>query len=285
MVVQEERGFALLLTLLVVLLLTLLIFSFFYEARVYLLQAQGRVDLLRAYYLARSGVGIKIKLLKEDRETDPYDSLSEGWAKEEKIESPIGTIEVEAIDEESKFNINTLVRGNGLVDERAVERFRRLLTYLGLSGRLADRVVEYLKGRGETSYDIGDLSQLLEQDGIEPYHLEVLDGFVTVNSSGLININTAPKEVLLALSEEMTEDLAEAIMEYREEEPFREKSDLKDVHGITDKVLITFSDIIDVKSNFFTIRSTGESRGIRRRITVLVERGGRGVEVIKWKEG
>ncbi len=284
MKVGEERGFALLITLLIIVLLSVLILGFFYQARVYLLQADGRADLLRAYYLARSGINLKVKTIKEDGAENAYDGLDERWARKEEVSSKEGGFSVRVVDEESKFNINTLVRGNGGIDERAMERFRRLLNNLGLDEGLAQRIADLLKGQKETSYDIDDLSQLLDQNGIQPYQLEILRGFVTVNSSGLVNVNTAPKEVLMALSDDVSEGIAEAIMEYRKSNPFMKKTDLKGVHGLTDSVLITFSDIIDVKSSFFTIESEGEKEGIRKRITALVKREGNDVTILKWRE-
>jgi len=103
------------------------------------------------------------------------------------------------------------------------------LTYLGM-----DREDLYGRTVGDVSYP-GLLS------------------LVTTYSSGKINLNTAPKYVLMALDPEIDSALADRIMEFRMKKPFRNVKDLVLVEGVTFDILHRIRDVVDVKSTHFRI--------------------------------
>ncbi len=281
-----DEGFALLITLLITALLSVMVFDFFYDARLYLLQAEAGMDRLQAHYLAKSGIEVRERSLRDDLKDNKHDSLDESWASEiSTIPLELGTLSLKTIDEESKFNINILTKDNGLLDEKAVERFGRLLDIIDVNSGILNDITLFLTGRKDTSYDISDLSELLEIDDVTQNDIDILKEYVTTHSSGLVNVNTASREVLLSLSSDLSTDLVDNIIEYRRDHPFKSKTDLRDVQGMSDNILNTFFDIIDVKSSYFTIESRAEVNGMLKEIKALVQRTQGRTNVIEWREG
>lgn len=282
---SNERGFALLITLLIIVLLGVIVLEFSYEARVYLLQEKNRVARLKAFYLAKSGINWGKKILLIDKKESTYDGLDEDWAREI-INLPLGDgiLSVKIIDEEARFNINNLVRNNGNVDEKALDRFNRLLEEIGLKGELGSKITEFLTGKEETQYDISELDELLDMEGLSIKDYKLLKRFITSRSSGQVNINTSLKEVLASLSDKLTSSLVNEMIKYREENPFKSKNDINNVPGIDSQILSSFFDAIDIKSSSFTIISNAEVNGIAKGIKALLSRKGGKINTLIWRE-
>ena len=282
---SNERGFALLITLLIIVLLGAVVVEFSYSARVYLLQEKNRVTRLKAFYLAKSGINWGRYILLKDQNESKYDGLDEDWAKEI-INLPLGegTLSVKVVDEEGKFNINTLVRNNGNIDAKSLDRFRRLLEEIGFRTELADEIVEFLRGKEETQYNINKLTDLLKIGILSLKEFNLLKRFVTVSTIGPVNINTSLKEVLASLSNKLTPFLVDEIIKHREEKPFESKNDVDNVPGIDSQILSSFFDAIDIKSNFFTIIANAEVNGIVNGIEALLKRKEGTIDTVIWKE-
>ena len=124
-------------------------------------------------------------------------------------------------DEERKLNLNRLILANGNApDEQRLAVFRKLLSILDIEQSVADAVVDWLDnddsarvGGAEISYylslpypyraknDLFDTPEELRLvRGVTKEIFEKIKPFVTIHSSGMVNINTAPKEILMALS-------------------------------------------------------------------------------------
>jgi general secretion pathway protein K len=107
--------------------------------------------------------------------------------------------------------------------------------------------------------------------------------YVTVHGGGAINLNTAPKMVLRALSSEITATLADKMDDYRR----KEENDLSSplwykkvpgMEGITIKAeLITL-----VKSNYFKISATGKLDKMEQTVTGIVQRSP--FQVMSWRQ-
>ncbi|MCF8083222.1 MAG: general secretion pathway protein GspK [Deltaproteobacteria bacterium] len=103
-----------------------------------------------------------------------------------------------------------------------------------------------------------------------------------------ININAAPRRVLLALPS-MTEDLVEAIIEYRKETDFKTVTDVCSVVG--DVVCKAISPHITLELGpFYTIVSEGRVMGgkVRRGVQAIVEvdrRLEKKYQIVQWRDG
>jgi len=112
-----------------------------------------------------------------------------------------------------------------------------------------------------------------------------LKGYVTVDSDGLININTAPEMVLRALHDEISADLADSMDEYRR----KEGNDLsgpqwyKQVSGMANTTIRP--ELIAVKSNYFKITSTGRMQNMAQSVTGVVRKSQqKSFQIIKWRQ-
>lgn len=95
----------------------------------------------------------------------------------------------------------------------------------------------------------------------------VKDFVSVVGQDGKVNINSAPLEILEALHEDIDREMAQGLIDFREEE--ENKGTLsasgwyKQVSGIPGDVKIE-PDIIDVVSRYFKVSSTAENNGVTR---------------------
>jgi general secretion pathway protein K len=144
---NNNRGIALILTLLVVTVLVALILEFNYAVRVDMRLAENYYDSTRAYYLAESGINIGRVYLKKD-DVRNIDDLSEEWANIDEISGGDGIIKITIIDENSKINVNNLVRaddsGNVMVSEPTRKMLVRLLEILGVAEPNAEDIVSVI---------------------------------------------------------------------------------------------------------------------------------------------
>jgi DNA uptake protein ComE-like DNA-binding protein len=123
----------------------------------------------------------------------------------------------------------------------------------------------------------------------EDLFLQIADHVKTSPESarrGLININTAPLQVLMCL-QGMTEELAYAIINFRSSTGFFPSiGHLLKVPGLSREVFQRLAPKVTVRSENFRIISEGvvPSSGARRRIELIVRLTSRGIDTISYRE-
>lgn len=312
---ENEKGIALLVTLLILVLIIALVHEVFrIGAQSAQTGAYGR-DSIRCILLAEGGTGAARIALRVDARDNQYDTLDEIWSRSAlPITLGDGEVRVTIEDEERKIDLNRLMLPNGNApDERRLAVFQRLLDTLGIDRGVADAVVDWMDtdenpraGGAESSYYLGlpnpyrakndlfdTIGELLLVRGVTSEVFEKLRPFVTVSSSGLVNINTAPKEVLMSLS--AGTDLAEGgaidaktadeIIQYRKDHPFTDTSQIGNVspflRDLYARTLIR--NIVDVRSTYFHVRSAGDVGGTIRTIDAIGIRTGNEVQWRFWR--
>ena len=259
----DERGIALLLSLLVTVILAVVVLEFNYLMRVHATLSGNLVDDLKAEAAARGGVEkakaiLMNDLLNDSQEDVAKDSSDEEWASE--IATTTDTLETTTVisDEMSKLNLNRLVRravtdaGTESVNIYAVEDVRRLFELLDIDPNLVYGIVDWIDANEEEGpygaenpyYESleppvqcknGPLDSLEELLFIEGFDERILYGeedvpglneYVTIcgDEMGLININTAPEEVIAAALN--SESLASIVIDGREAAPFKDSEDM-----------------------------------------------------------
>jgi general secretion pathway protein K len=309
---ENERGIALLVTLLILVLIVALVYEVF---RIGTQTAQsgayGR-DSIRCVLLAEGGTGAARIALRVDARDNQYDTLDEIWSRGAlPITLGDGEVRVTIEDEERKINLNRLMMPNGNApDERRFAVFQRLLDTLGIDRTVADAVLDWLDtdenpraSGAESSYYLGlpnpykakndlfdTVGELRLVRGVTDEVFAKLLPFVTVSSSGLVNINTAPKEVLMSLSAgtdlaaggAIDAKTADEIIEYRKDHPFTTSSQIGNVspylRDLYARTLIR--NIVDVRSTYFHVRSSGDVGGTVRTIDAI---GIRTENEIQWR--
>ena len=74
----------------------------------------------------------------------------------------------------------------------------------------------------------------------------------------------------MCLDNGIDEGIAEVIIQYREEKPFETKEELKEV--VEDEVYGRIQSIIDVKSNAFSVESTGQVGRVKKKVRAAIDR-------------
>ena len=129
--------------------------------------------------------------------------------------------------------------------------------------------------------------------GVTDEAFEKLRPFVTVSSSGMVNINTAPKEVLMSLSAgsdaadagAIDGATADAILAYRKDHPFSNARDIGKVSTSLGNLYerTRFRDLVDVRSTAFRVRATGEFGDTSRTVDAVGIRTGNEIQWRSWR--
>ena len=315
---HNNRGIALITVILIVGILVAIVIELNRSSRADIYDAANLSDGIKLTYIAKSGFYGAAALLSNSQSS--YNTLRDDWAKADLLSKKstslftdgyfIATIE----DEAGKIPLNKLVTGKDY-NADIKEMLIRLLGQpeFGLDERKISEIVDSIKdwidgdeevtGAGaESSYyasldppyeaknaPLDCIEELLMVKGVtkEIFYgtkeKSALAGYVTADSDGLININTAPKMVLRALSPDITAELADRMDEYRR----KEGNDLsnsqwyKQVPGM-ENVMIK-SELITVKSNYFKIISVGKMKNMSQGLSGVVKKSGQTVQIIKWR--
>lgn len=163
---SRKRGFALLIVMILIILLAVIVIAFAQDVAREVSISQNVRDDLKSAYMAQMGMVRGQVILRLDENAD-FDSLNESWAQpvtwtgeswgvegsQENSEEG-QTIEPPQIlitDEERKFNLLTMVRGNNQQKEKSREVLKRLID---ICRREDDRLV--LDGESRSVRSIGE---------------------------------------------------------------------------------------------------------------------------------
>jgi general secretion pathway protein K len=296
--IRSEKGMAVVLVMMIVALMTAMVVEFAsatYTASVTLSNwSYGQ----RLSLAARSGMTLMAKVL-----SDNYGAYS--YTYPGVVESPVinilkdfeGQVVVRIEDENAKFNLNSMILPNGTLDAVAYASFRRLLKNLHLYENIADRIADWtdrdseprLGGSEEGAKNayldsLDELYLIIDQESCKK-----LLPLVTVYGMGqiyasTININTASKQVLMALGDDLTLELAERIERFRSLEQFKKTSDIVKVAGFEGALGQSLMGRIAVKASNFRFISTASENRVKRIIDCVVEMRGRVVVIKYWQE-
>jgi general secretion pathway protein K len=317
---SNQRGVALILVLLMISIIVAVTIQLNRSSRSEIYEAANLSDGIRLRYVAESGYYAGEAILLTDQ--NPFDALTEDWAKTEmlafKSEGLFDNASFKLVieDEEGKVPVNRLISGNGY-NTQIRDLLLRLLTgpFFRLAQEQAEEIIDAIKDWIDADDEVtGDgaeggyyaglprpyaaknaaldcIEELLMVKGVTRemfYGAGETPGLVqclTVFGDGKININTAPKVVLRALSAEMTEDAVNRLDEYRRDE----KNNLADpvwhnrVQGATG--LNIPAGLISIRSDTFRITAVGLQGRMTERITGIVKRepNRRKVKLLSWR--
>ena len=355
---RNQRGVALLATMLAIALMTLIVVDFTSTSALGYLSAANQANELRAGYLARSAVNVGLAILAQDARAQmaaqaragagnpglaapvaQSDSLQSAWAMPFPP-MPIngGTASLSIVDEARKFDINRIINGYvtantanvpgapqvpaapatnapanapeltpGQPNPLAVGQLQKLLAVLGISQEIVPAIIDWLDkdsidspGGAEADYylrlippyeprngpmpTIGDLRMI---KGIDEATFNKLKNYLTVAPENLINVNTAPPEVLAAVlpGDAANPRVLLAIMQARLIKPFSSPNDLVEVPGLTSLDPNKLAQVLTTKSTYFTISGMGTYAGARRMVNAVFDRTGNGTANLEsWQE-
>lgn len=311
---RDERGFALVITLIVTTLLVALVAEFVTEVYVDTTSRQSYTDAQKASLLAESGVTGAMGLLQLTLPTKVYTSLLDPWAKPFEIPEELGSLRVTVEDESAKLSLNHIAGTNGTFNNEAdptgayygtaLRLFRRLKLQ---AGDLCDAIADWVDnndlpkpGGAETPWYVSrkpamsaknarldTFEELALVKGFSSDVLYKIRPFTTVyaesSMTAPININTAPKEILLALDERISDSLADQIIDYRKGTPFKDKADLVKVPGM-EQIATGLQSRITAKSNVFRIVAEAQVNGTTRVVECVANFAAGAPLTLYWRE-
>jgi general secretion pathway protein K len=296
----SEKGMALVLTLLIMAMITAMVVEFVYG--VYTTNA-GLYNWREAQKLslaAKSGISLTTKIISENQNRYSYTYPGS-------VEMPVenilkgfsGKVVIRVVDENGKFNLNSLIWPNETTNEAAFNSFIRLLKNLNLDENIAYRVADWIdrdleprrwdSEEGAKNDYLDSVDELLLVKGIDSQAYDKLSPLVTVYGieqvyNNLININTASRAVIMSLDDNITEALAERVINYRALEPFNGVSDLVKVAGFEGPLGQSLMNKITVKASNFRITSVAEEDRIKRVIECVIVVKGDAFLIGYWQE-
>ncbi len=315
---KSEGGFALVLTLIVTALLVALSAEFVSEVFVDTSARQNFVDGQQASVYARSGVEAAVKGLQQMLMLRPsYTTLADIWATPYQAEVAKGKLRVVIEDETGKLCMNRIASPTGELTDTDFYYATavRLLKRLKLQPFLLEAVADWV-GSNETPHPNGaktpyyatlkppyqakgalldTVEELRLVKGFDAATFEALRPFVTVYGvrvgnvvvAAPININTAPKEVIVSLAENMSDSLADAVIDYRKTTPFTTTGELANVPGMATIAQSIQTNII-VRGLVYRIRAEATVGETTRTIEAVVDLSSSGlfqqVPYLYWRE-
>jgi len=241
--------------------------------------------------LARDKRDSKIDTLYEDWSTQPPVSVVEG-----------GSITGRILDLQGRFNLNNLVDGNGVADQDAIARYKRLLRRLELEESLADALADWIDSDIDVRFPDGaedetylgvvppyraanrllaDVSGLRLVKGYTPDIIDKLRPFVTALPEVTpLNVNTASAEVLSTVAENMSLADGKSLVETRGEDGFETVAKFTQQKELSGKQQLTTAQL-SVESDWFLMVSEADIGLSRARLASLIQRTDKGALVIR----
>ena len=318
---KDNKGIALILTILIISLIVTLTLQFNTSMRSNLHAAMNLRDGIKLACIARSGFDGALAVLHEDILSGNVDSLHETWAHLVSLSENSGSLfdegrfVVEIADHSGRIQINKLVDegGNYIEDQKGLlTRFLDSPEF-GLDPQEVENIVDAIKdwidpdsettrfGAETTYYEALEkpypckngpfefVEELLLVRGIteELFYGSSerpgISGYLSPHGDGKININTADPLVLRALSDRIDQDMVEDMIAYREDED-NDLSDsdwYKKVPGMSEVSIPV--DLLTTSSTYFEITSEGYKGAMTKRIRGVVEREEKALEILCWK--
>jgi general secretion pathway protein K len=296
---RDNRGMALVLTLLVVAILTATVVEFAYGVYISTNALQNWQTAQRLSLAAKSATRLGARLITGNAALYPY-TYPGHMEITQKIpfDEIDGTIQLRIEDENSKFNLNSLVYQNHSINTSAYDSLIRMLKALGLKKDIADRIVDWIdtdteprlhdsENSAKNGY-LDSIDELLLIPGIDRESYEKLLPYITRygtadGSPAQININGAGIPVLMSLSDSINADMAERVVRYRDATPFANVSDIFKVQGF-DKLDRNILNYITVKGRAFHVLATAQAGNIKRIVESVIDISGGSRVVRYWKE-
>lgn len=288
---RKQKGVAFITAMLIMVITTIIGISISERMQITIRRTSNILyhDLAYQYNLGGESWAALILLrdLDDDSKNGYLDSYREGWSAQLPLTTfNEGTITGRIFDLQARFNLNNLLLdprtiSKSPLDNPSIQYFKRLLTTLELDPDLVYAVLDWLDADNKITYPGGgeDEEYIHKQPSylpanqlmVDPSELRMVNGFSAEITGKLLphitvlpaytklNVNTATKELLLALDPTIDNDMVDAILEYQKNNSFRSKLAFIDfVEKFIDKGTQTntnLGQLLDVSSDYFMVNS------------------------------
>jgi general secretion pathway protein K len=290
----DQNGSALIITLLLITIIVGLAVDFIYGVYIDSSVLSNWSNAQRASLIAKSGHTLSAQFITEVNNLN-YTDISELELPVNRDFGPNTSVSIKIEDENSRFNVNSIIEPNGLTNDKELSSLKKLFEYLNINPDLALAIADWIDPDSEprlaNSEDISKNTFLWSLDeikligDIDKETFDKVKPYLTVhkNKNSLVyqvNINTAPLPVLMSLHPDMTELTARNIIDYRENFPFESTAHVVRVTGmktIGQEILGR----ITVKSVNFRITANAQVNEIIRTIESVMDTS---MDIHFWRE-
>jgi general secretion pathway protein K len=147
---RDEKGFALVLTLVVTALMVAVAAEMIHQVYVDTSLSRGFRDGQQASLLAESGITGGTKLLQTALSGQGYTSLSDSWAAPFNMDDEVGSIVITASEESGKINLNDLAPPNNEYEPFTLAALKRLGKRLRIPEECWSALADWLDSNDET---------------------------------------------------------------------------------------------------------------------------------------
>ena len=284
-------------------LITALLIMALVASLTYTLKWNSSLDLRRTIVMLNRDQAVQVAMgaeswmqtiLRQDLEDSATDHLGEIWASDlPGLPIEGGEVFGRVEDLQGRFNVNSLIDGNGEIVPEAVEQYRRLLEALGIDPRFAGITADWLDADLEASFPDGaedpiytgmlppyrsanqmltSVSELAAIEGMDKQIFNNLAPYVTaLPVRTTINVNTALPAVLQSLDENLRPADVEGLISERELAGF---SDYQNTFSalVSPEVLNTLNE----STEYFQLRVVVRIDTVRITLFSILRRGPQG---------
>ncbi len=298
-----QRGAAVVAAMLLAVLASAVAAGLLWQQQWNLKQHQHRREQAQAQALVVAGLQWAQQVLAEDARTSRVDHLGEAWAVR-LPPTPVdnGDVSGYITDQQALFNVNNIVRGEQK-SPRQLLALENVLIRAGGEAGLAEAILDWIDRDGKVSSEAGGedafyaasspprlaanrpllrVAELGSVRGMRPAVLDALTPLVAALPEEVgVNVNTAPKAVLMAVIPDLDDEDAERILAERVARPFASVSDfrqrmLRPGQTVTDEML-------DVGSRYFLVTVVARQGETRARGRALLRRPARSWPSVVWQ--
>ena len=285
---RRQQGVAVITALLLTTLSVTIVASLFWQQQVQVRSMENQRLHLQTKWILRGALDWARLVLRQDgMDSRTYTALTAVWntplaetrldqyIERERVAGEIfdATLSGRIIDASSRYNLTNLSTGPKINAEH-VAIFRRLLVNLKIDPALAVRTAEAVRDgaelppreTGDTSpvvvrskapVALNQVDDLLSIQGYTPDVVAKLRDFVIVlpPDATMVNVNTAPAEVIAALVPNFSVSQANALVERRKQAYYRMKTEFtQQLYGVQE-LERPQETLFDVKSEYFLVLS------------------------------
>lgn len=139
---------------------------------------------------------------------------------------------------------------------------------------------------------ISSLSELIRVDGISEDMIysekesdkKTFDKFFTIYGDKGININIAPKHVIIAMDRDLNDMIADAVIEARSKEPIASEKDLVKIPGFPMTAYARIKNILLYDSSHFLVEMNVSNGQSERNFVITLKRGTSDCSIVGWEE-
>ena len=299
--VGNQQGMVLLIVLVSIALISSLIYSRVEGQRFQIYRVENELNLQQAQIMARSAIPEVLRVLNQPQEGggSRVDSLEAAWA--QPLEIPWDreqVVEVSIIDVSRWINLNSLMDSSGTLSTVTEQRLQRLLEQQELSIEAVEAVADWIDADSErrgihgaekleyqalgaayvpTNGPLHTLHELALIKGWDEEMVSLIRPAITANAhctQAEININTAPPEALLALSDEMNPVVVESILELRESSPFQSVDEMRSELRSEFAELSAQSIPLTTESDCYNVKISATAGKVRGVVKLAIKKNG-----------